>query len=306
MLKSKFKAKLKRHKAEVCDSPFNNGRLRPSLYLFPFTFCLIFAVGCRMDMQDQPRYEVYEPSTFFKDGLSSRPLIEGTVARGYLRADTELYSGKIDRSGAGQGGTMNANQNAGGRASGDDAAQQTGQTDVPQATQDNQSSANTATTPGNTSQSNAGQQRTGGAANQAGGATTNAQGDANDVENFPFPITAEVVNRGQDRYQIFCAMCHGNTGYGDGMIVRRGFRKPPSYHTDALRNARVGHLFDVITNGWGSMPSYNTQVPVRDRWAIIAYIRALQLSQQAVSATDATTTTAPGGGAQLPNTGGPK
>jgi mono/diheme cytochrome c family protein len=74
-------------------------------------------------------------------------------------------------------------------------------------------------------------------------------------------------------------MCHGETGYGDGMIVRRGFRKPPSYHTPELRAARVGHLFDVITNGWGAMPNYSAQVPPRDRWAIIAYIRALQLSQ---------------------------
>jgi mono/diheme cytochrome c family protein len=155
-------------------------------------------------------------------------------------------------------------------------------------------------TGGNTAQSS-GASRTGGAANQTSGGASAAQGDPNDVENFPFPITAEVVNRGQERYQIYCAMCHGNTGYGDGMIVRRGFRKPPSYHTDALRNARVGHLFDVITNGWGSMPSYKAEVPVRDRWAIIAYLRALQLSQQNVAATDA-----PAPGAQLPNTGGPK
>ena len=250
-----------------------------------------------MDMQDQPRYEVYEPSTFFKDGLSSRPLIEGTVARGYLKADTELYTGKIDRSRTGQNSnSTNANQNAGARTSGDDGAQQSGQTD---AAQDNQNATSGSTTGGNTAQAN-GTQRTAGAANQSGGGAS-AQGDPDDVENFPFPITAEIVNRGQERYQIFCAMCHGSTGYGDGMIVRRGFRKPPSYHTEALRNSRVGRLFDVITNGWGSMPSYKAEIPVRDRWAIIAYIRALQLSQQNVAATDAPTQ-----GAQLPNTGGPK
>ncbi len=99
------------------------------------------------------------------------------------------------------------------------------------------------------------------------------------VETFPFPITDKIVERGEERYNIFCGMCHGPTGYGDGMIVRRGFRRPPSYHTDQLRQAPVGHFYDVIANGWGSMPSYASMVPVTDRWAIIAYIRALQLSQ---------------------------
>ena len=103
-----------------------------------------------------------------------------------------------------------------------------------------------------------------------------------DVDTFPFPVTAEVVSRGQERYQIFCAMCHGATGAGDGMIVRRGFKQPPSYFTEDLRNAPVGHFFDVITNGWGSMPNYAQQIPAQDRWAIIAYIRALQLSHPAI------------------------
>lgn len=99
------------------------------------------------------------------------------------------------------------------------------------------------------------------------------------VVTFPFPITDKIVKRGEERYNIFCGMCHGPTGYGDGMIVRRGFRRPPSYHTDQLRQAPVGHFFDVMTNGWGAMPSYAAMVPVTDRWAIVAYIRALQLSQ---------------------------
>ncbi|MBV9210952.1 MAG: cytochrome c, partial [Acidobacteria bacterium] len=99
------------------------------------------------------------------------------------------------------------------------------------------------------------------------------------VDTFPFPITEEIVRRGEERYNIFCAMCHGPTGNGDGMIVRRGYRRPPSYHTDQLRQAPVGHFFDVMTNGWGAMPSYAAQIPVTDRWAIVAYIRALQLSQ---------------------------
>jgi hypothetical protein len=100
------------------------------------------------------------------------------------------------------------------------------------------------------------------------------------VDTFPFPITEKIVKRGEERYNIFCGMCHGPTGYGDGMIVRRGFRRPPSYHTDQLRQAPVGHFFDVMTNGWGAMPSYAAMVPVTDRWAIVAYIRALQLSQK--------------------------
>jgi hypothetical protein len=105
---------------------------------------------------------------------------------------------------------------------------------------------------------------------------------SDDTDTFPFPITAEIVQRGRERYEIFCTTCHGKTGYGDGMIVRRGFRQAASFHDDRLRQAPVGHFFDAITNGWGAMPSYSAQVPVQDRWAIIAYIRALQLSQQNV------------------------
>jgi mono/diheme cytochrome c family protein len=104
------------------------------------------------------------------------------------------------------------------------------------------------------------------------------------ADTFPFPVTQEVLNRGQERYQIFCSMCHGATGKGDGMVVKRGYRQPPSYHTEQLRSAPVGHFFDVITNGWGSMPNYAAQVPVRDRWAIVAYIRALQLSREGTAA----------------------
>ncbi|MCM3903820.1 MAG: cytochrome c [Pyrinomonadaceae bacterium] len=101
-----------------------------------------------------------------------------------------------------------------------------------------------------------------------------------DVEEFPLPITLEVVKRGKGRYEIFCSACHGLTGDGDGMIVRRGFRRAASFHSDNLRQAPVGHYFDAITNGWGAMPAYAAQIPARDRWAIVAYIRALQLSQQ--------------------------
>lgn len=101
----------------------------------------------------------------------------------------------------------------------------------------------------------------------------------NAIEEFPVPVTKELVDRGEQRYKVFCIVCHGPVGNGDGMIVRRGFSKPPTYNDDRLRNAPVGHFYDVITNGQGKMNSYASQVPVADRWAIVAYIRALQISQ---------------------------
>lgn len=115
---------------------------------------------------------------------------------------------------------------------------------------------------------------------QEAGAPTTAM-FPDDVETLPFPITREVLERGQERYDIFCSSCHGLTGYGDGMIARRGFNKPApaSFHQDKLRQAPVGHFFDVVTNGWGAMPSHASQIPVEDRWKIIAYVRVLQLSQ---------------------------
>ena len=115
--------------------------------------------------------------------------------------------------------------------------------------------------------------------------TTDATGNTlvssfpNDIEEFPIPVTKELIDRGQDRYNIHCIVCHGPVGNGDGMIVRRGFSKPPTYHDDRLRNAPVGHFFDVMTNGWGKMNSYAFQIQPADRWAIVAYIRALQVGQ---------------------------
>ena len=105
--------------------------------------------------------------------------------------------------------------------------------------------------------------------------------DGQDATEFPFPVTAEVMARGRERYDIFCAPCHDRTGRGNGMVVRRGYRQPSSYHIDRLRQAPVGHFFDVMTNGFGAMPDYRGQIPARDRWAIIAYIRALQASEHA-------------------------
>jgi mono/diheme cytochrome c family protein len=187
-------------------------------------------------MQDQPKAIAYRQNTFFRDGLSSRNLIPGTVPRGYLRADREFYLGKKANSG-------NASTN---------------QAAAPQT-----AAAMTAT------------------------ATTNpASLYPDDVENFPITITKKDIDRGQERYQIFCSVCHGATGNGDGMIARRGFNKPlpATYNQDRLRQAPVGHFFDVMTNGWGAMPSYASQIPVEDRWRIIAYIRALQLSQMPAQA----------------------
>lgn len=186
------------------------------------TFCLL-AVGCRYDMQDTPRYEVYEKSEFYADGRASRDLPEGTVARGNLREDKAFYTGKKQTTGA------------------------------------------ATTAPAQT--------------------MTDAQGNTvvtsfpDAIEEFPLPITEELINRGQERYNIYCSVCHGPTGKGDGMVVRRGYPQPPTYHDDRLRNAPVGHFYDVITNGWGKMNSYAGQIPVHDRWAIVAYIRALQISQ---------------------------
>ena len=104
------------------------------------------------------------------------------------------------------------------------------------------------------------------------------------VDALPFPLTAEVLDRGEQRYNIYCTPCHGLSGEGDGMIVRRGYRQPPSYHIERLRTAPLGHFYDTITNGFGAMPDYRAQIAPRDRWAIAAYVRALQLSQHAPAA----------------------
>lgn len=100
------------------------------------------------------------------------------------------------------------------------------------------------------------------------------------ANEFPMPVTAETMARGQERFNVFCSPCHGRTGDGTGMIVQRGFRQPPSYYEARLVNAPVGYLFDVMTNGFGAMQDYAAQVPVADRWAIAAYIRALQFSRR--------------------------
>ena len=157
--------------------------------------------GCRQDMHDQPKYIPLRPSTFFTDGRSARPLIEGTVARGHLNEDTLYYTGKGP--------------------------------------------------------------------------------DTKPAKEFPMPVTKELIQRGEQRFNIYCTPCHDRLGTGNGMIVRRGYRHPPTYHSDRLRDMPNGYFYDVITNGFGAMPDYAAQVEPRDRWAIVAYIRALQLRQQA-------------------------
>ena len=178
----------------------------------------------------------FRSSAFFRDGLSTRQPIEGTVARGFLKEDTEFFTGKK----AGK-----ATANASGPA-----------------------------------QTPAGPQPS---APTAAPALQGAAAYPDDVEVFPIAVSEQLVTRGKERYEIFCSACHGLTGNGDGMIVRRGFRRAASFNDDRLRQAPVGHFFDAITNGWGAMPSYAPQIPPEDRWAITAYIRALQLSQQGPS-----------------------
>jgi mono/diheme cytochrome c family protein len=110
---------------------------------------------------------------------------------------------------------------------------------------------------------------------------TGKDADGKPVNDFPFPVTKEVIERGQDRFNVYCAPCHDRLGEGNGMVVRRGYRKPPSYHIDRLRQVPNGYIFDVITNGFGAMSDYAAQIPTRDRWAIVSYVRALQLSHNA-------------------------
>jgi mono/diheme cytochrome c family protein len=187
-------------------------------------------------MQDQPKSIAYRENTFYKDGTGSRPLVEGTVPRGYLREDRALYLGK----------------------------KPLGQTQTPgQPAANPQSPGAPIATTGTTN------------------STSASSLYPDDVDTFPFAITKEDLQRGEERFNIFCSACHGMTGYGDGIVARRGFNKPApaNYHQDRLRQAPVGHFFDVMTNGWGAMPAYAAQIPVEDRWRIIAYVRALQLSQ---------------------------
>jgi mono/diheme cytochrome c family protein len=104
------------------------------------------------------------------------------------------------------------------------------------------------------------------------------------ADAFPMPVDEALLRRGQERYRIYCAPCHGLLGRGDGVIVRRGYRQPSSFHVDRLRQQPAGYFFDVISHGFGAMPDYAAQIALKDRWAVVAYVRALQLSQNATLA----------------------
>ena len=104
------------------------------------------------------------------------------------------------------------------------------------------------------------------------------------VKQLPFQISEADLNRGQERFNIFCAPCHDKAGTGKGMVVQRGYRTPPSFHDPRLRAADPGYMFDVVTNGFGAMPDYKTQIDARDRWRIVAYVKALQLSRTGAAA----------------------
>ncbi len=160
--------------------------------------------ACRLDMHVQPKQNPFERSAFFPDQRSERPLVEGTVARGQLRADTYFYSGRIG----------------------------------------------------------------------------NSFGDY-----MPFPVSKDVLERGRQRFNIYCSPCHSILGDGKGFVPSRGFsQQPPSYHIPRLQKAPLGYFFDVMTNGFGAMPDYRSQLEPQDRWKIVAYIRALQLSQNTTQA----------------------
>lgn len=169
-----------------------------ALFLTLASFGILFTMtGCH-NMEDQPKIEAYERSELFPDKMGSRMPVEDTVARGKLKSDEHLYTGKVN-----------------GRF----------------------------------------------------------------ATSFPFPVTKQVLERGRDRFNIYCSVCHNQTGTGDGMIVRRGFKQPPAYDEERLRLIPVGYLFDVITNGFANMASYSAELSAEDRWAVIAYIRALQKSR---------------------------
>jgi mono/diheme cytochrome c family protein len=208
------------------NSYTEKGKRKKAQALLPFAFFLIpflaLSTGCRQDMHDAPRYDPLEASAVLPGGASAQPLVEGTVARGFLHEDEHLYAGKV-------GGKF--------------------------------------------------------------------------AESFPFPITEADLNRGEQRFNVYCAPCHGRTGEGNGMVVQRGLKQAASYHVERLRQMPPGYFFDVMTNGFGIMPDYRMQISPEDRWRIVAYVRTLQLSHHATTADvppDAMPQLQRGGGAPAP------
>lgn len=187
-------------------------------HLLPLLLLAVIATGCQ-EMYDQPKVKPLSKSDFFSDGYGARQPIAGTVARGHMKLDDHLYTGKAP----------------------------------------------------------AGAAKPAADSSSAGAASQWATSDLS--WTFPMPVTREVLVRGHEQFNVFCSPCHGKLGDGKGMIVQRGFKAPPSFHEERLRTAPPGYVFSVITNGFGVMYSYASRVPVKDRWAIAAYIKALQLSQ---------------------------
>lgn len=183
----------------------NAGRSSFLRCLTPFFSALMYLLivlttACHTDMYDQPRYDLYEQSKFFKDKATSQLAPENTIARGDLELDDHFYRGKVN-------GEL--------------------------------------------------------------------------ATELPMAVTEKLLRRGQERFQIFCSPCHGQLGNGRGMIVERGMKQPASFHDARLQKAPAGYFFDVMTNGFGVMYDYRERIEPADRWAIVAYIRALQLSQAA-------------------------
>jgi mono/diheme cytochrome c family protein len=278
--RQKAKINLRQYSVRQCAvRPSNNSRerARSTFIRFAiFAFCLLpfafLSAACRQDMHDQPKYTPLRPSTLFPDGRSARPLVEGTVARNQLREDVQLYTGKL---GPGQQGTAQQGMQTGGLSAGQPLTDTRDQQQAGSQGQQTASDSGAANQKGNTMA----QQATPGINTQAGNQQP-AQTYQGFATTFPFPIDEAAMNRGQERFNIYCSVCHGRTGEGGGPVVLRGYRRPPSLHEPRLQNAPVGYFFDVITNGFGAMPDYSYPVSPEDRWKIIAYIRALQFSQR--------------------------
>lgn len=207
--------------------------------------------GCQQKMADQPSFKPLESGDFFPDGRAARPVLAGTVARGHLRLDRAFFTGRIAP-----------------------AAETTSPAAVLPSDSDNTGESTTSASP-----------RENPAASRdvlvpaATIVPPEFRDDAAFVGDFPMPVTEPMIRHGYNRYMIYCVVCHDPLGTGHGRIVERGYTPPPSLHLDRLRNAPAGKLFAVITEGYGSMPSYANQIETADRWAIVAYVRALQLSQ---------------------------
>jgi mono/diheme cytochrome c family protein len=219
--------------------------------------------GCRNDMHDQPKYRPLRKSNFFSDSLSARPPVPGTVARGEYEEDRTYFTGLPEQSSASTVTMQPTGQQVVG----------TGET-VPQGTARPNAEVQVTGQPG------AGSAALPTATVPAGTSGVQGTGEGKFTATFPFAITKKVLLRGQERFNIYCSPCHGGTGDGKGLIVQRGFQTlPPSFHIDRLRKAPVGYFVDVISHGFGAMYSYASRVKPEDRWAIIAYIRALQRTQ---------------------------